>query len=1816
MKRCLQWIFLLMFMNTVGLIQAQNAFRNGFENATENQEWTVFNATGTNQWHFGTATSHTGTGSAYISDDNGTTFHYSTSNNKTVTAIYHEVTLSAFQSYKVSYDYISDGENNYDFLRAFLVPTSEDLLGVDGYTALKGTPDNWIALDDGPMSGTSSWTHAGREFIAENDGTYRLVFYWANDNSQGSGTPAAIDNVVFKKFECYQVNFFTHESSTTESVTLSWFTYSPASMIEYGPKDFEEGTGTFIYNITEPHYTITGLEGSSLYDVYVSSDCGDGDYSESTKITVATSPLPITLPYYNDFENDSRDELPRGWTLRSGEAGVRKEFYKDNKAFNIAEGCVYTPKMAFPNGDLLIHFYGANGIYGTGYNLEIGVVTDPSLWDYRPIQILPLVNHEYVPYYVILEDIASYADSGYVVFKGVSDGNLNNDNTEINWNIDNLTIQEANSNRYPTNIIISDITTSSATISWDGLSTGVKYQVKYGVGNMGEFDTVMFENTNTITITDLGSGYTYQPDVRSIVGNDTSLWVNLGFFFTYPSCLGVDDLDVKALSSTSVLVDWKAAHGEPQNDSLVITYSLFKDLFSPDYLDTIVLSPNSEHAIIEGLQPDTLFELTVRTYNANTDCSWSVDFETATPAESEISSAVTVNESGATPLIASENYSYSQTIYPAQITNMFDVINSIAYHSSYYKNGGASYPGPQTRNIKIYMGNTDISVQHLNQKIPVDSLTLVYDGSYSFSCNGWDVIPLTTSFNNDGRNVVVTVIDTTGTGSSNGMLLTFRKHKGQSLLGSCQLYEYLHYMIEEGPIAPDTRFAGHKISNTCKAPLVMVDSIEATNVYLSWLPKGNATSWKVDYRSLGTSAWITSTASTSNTNATISNLQPGMIYEFRVSPICSDIDIHSTILVETSCNTFQVPYIEDFHTNQNNPCWTYGSKIMHDSPNVENHCLVMEPEQFVILPQFSAPINTLKVGVTLDPETYNIPIYIGVSANSKNITDGTVIDTLLLNSSYNAQFDVFLNEYTGQGEYIFIYTHNNIKIREIKVESISACPQVANVAFTNVTTTSMDVSWETHGFGDSWTAVIVPSGADISTGTPHNCTTNSITLTGLTGATDYDVYITTHCGNNHSEPVMHSITTPIHNPIEIPYHTDFSDASQNLMWQYRTQYGENYWTIDYNEGQFAPSLYITHTDDHLYEYDNSVSSVTMAYIEFVVAQQGDYQFQFDYVVGGESPADMANVYVVPKADINHNLSQLRSLSPQGWIPVTDAWLCKSSWWTHHDRMISLPKGEYCLAFIWRNTTQDSSYTFNHNPIAIDNLDIRHITCYSPIDLRLTENTSTSATIAWTPDRHSTNNWLLTINDEAPISVTEPTYTINDVNIGGKYKISLATDCGGGDLSSPVELSFTTACGDIERLPFENNFNNYSYCEPPCWNVLSGIVHISGDALRLTMDNDYPNATTTLPRLSDAIDLTSLVLTFKGRTDYNNIPLYVGVSDEPSLNDITIIDTLNLGYGNQNCAVHFDSYTGTGKYIVLQAENGDLTGLNEIIIDDLRLNEFTVCEFPVTLLSINHITDNSMTITWDANPAQTLWEVKCSDYSGNQMIYESNTTTYTVTGLAPGTLYTVSVRPKCEDGVYGAWSNTLEETTVCPAVDNFALDRVTNVSATLSWDALGENVVYLFEYGELGAFSDETGMVDIYEYLQVETEIAITDLAPSTKYEARVTTLCINEEGIASDVITFETLATAPEGIEEADGQYQFTIYPNPTSGTTTIKLSGIAGEVAVSVIDINGKIITTEHIECAEDCEKRVDVTNLPQGTYFVQVVSNEINKVKKLNVR
>lgn len=264
---------------------------------------------------------------------------------------------------------------------------------------------------------------------------------------------------------------------------------------------------------------------------------------------------------------------------------------------------------------------------------------------------------------------------------------------------------------------------------------------------------------------------------------------------------------------------------------------------------------------------------------------------------------------------------------------------------------------------------------------------------------------------------------------------------------------------------------------TCPAPDgVMVNNITPTTADVSWTASFGATSYNVEYGSVGFALGTGTVVNTTMTNITLTGLNQNTAYEFYVIADC-DTEVSDSP-------------VNSFNTIFNNPC-DYTIE-MFDS--------------------FGDGWNGSDIVVT-----------VGCISTEYTFTTGNEA-TFVINSGANLPMTFTYSPGTFEGEVTFnildpmgnvIYSDGPNPTTGTILE-LFACPTCAgpsDVMVDEVFGESADLSWTGSGPTDTYQVEFGPIGFLPGSGTSQTTTDEFITLTGLDENTDYDFYVSSICMN-------------------------------------------------------------------------------------------------------------------------------------------------------------------------------------------------------------------------------------------------------------------------------------------------------------------------------------------------------------------------------------------------------------------------------------------------------------------------------------------------------------------------------------------------------------------------------------------------------------------------------------------------------------------------------------------------------------------------------
>ncbi len=451
---------------------------------------------------------------------------------------------------------------------------------------------------------------------------------------------------------------------------------------------------------------------------------------------------------------------------------------------------------------------------------------------------------------------------------------------------------------------------------------------------------------------------------------------------------------------------------------------------------------------------------------------------------------------------------------------------------------------------------------------------------------------------------------------------------------------------------------------------------------------------------------------------------------------------------------------------------------------------------------------------------------------------------------------------------------------------------------------------------------------------------------------------------------------------------NFENATDTAAWTFINGSAINQWHIDTatNNGSGSHAMYISNDNGATNTYTNSqATSFVIAYHEVYILGATTTTLSFDWKAWGESNYDYLRVALIP-VDFNFTPNTIppgfsSSTLPTGWIPLDGgAGLCNSSNWQTKTRIDTVQtSGYYRLAFIWKNDHSVGTQP----PAAIDNVTFSYTesSCLPPTNLTITSLTPNSATIHWDESASSTATgygiWMYT----SPITdfVNTGLYYTGGIGAGGTSWIF------SDEFVDPYTQYYAyvrTGCGDSHSEFVEISFHTPPTCAIPL-NPQVTIQNKSTATLSWTPgDNsqasNYEYVLSTSPLTADQL-----------------------ATSGPNVSGIT------------ETSVELTNLTPEATYYLYLRNNCGGTDPSPYA-DAVAFTMPLACS-AVRNLTATNITTNSFTLSWENENWETSgrWAVEINDGAdGNYLVM--GPPTLSLSGLTPGTAYTVTVSTECGD----------------------------------------------------------------------------------------------------------------------------------------------------------------------------------------------------------
>ncbi|QNL20724.1 PKD domain-containing protein [Hyphobacterium sp. CCMP332] len=713
-------------------------------------------------------------------------------------------------------------------------------------------------------------------------------------------------------------------------------------------------------------------------------------------------------------------------------------------------------------------------------------------------------------------------------------------------------------------------------------------------------------------------------------------------------------------------------------------------------------------------------------------------------------------------------------------------------------------------------------------------------------------------------------------------------------------------------------------------------------------------------------------------------------------------------------------------------------------------------------------------------DTVSIMISTDCGASYSSIKDFTRADSSILTGSFSFnQYPIGVT--AGNEVLVGIYATSGITadaedfyfyMDDLIIGQPITCPAPSGLASTGIGFSTVDLTWNSNGTGTAWEVEYGAPGYTAGTGgTSSFVSSTSPTISGLSAATGYDIYVREICGSNDSSFWV--------GPLSIftncaPFTAPFVDSIAGPNWAEPS-------TIDPCWSAQSTSTYVwlpesgTTTSGSTGPSADADGSGLYAYTEATSGGAGDVaELYTPFIdVSGLSAAELTFKYHMYGAtmgtlavDVNNNgtwINDVFNVSGQQQAASADPWLSASV------ILACVGVTSDTVQFRFRGI-RGTSFT---GDMAIDEIRVENLAagvCPDPALFTSTSVGTTNASFSFTSCGPGTSFILeygapgYTAGTGTGVAGTGSPASISGLLPATSYDVYLREVCAPGDSSNWVgPVSIQTPCLTYSA-PLSESFDSTSVWTAanvdPCWSKIP--TGSSGFSWRADANGTSSTATGPADDVSGG-----------GQYMYTEASSPAGVGDTAWL--LTpFIDMSGMTlpqanfwyhmYGSDMGSMHFewqDSATGVWTNLwsqagAVQTTNADPFIENNIVLapglgtirfrwvgvygsgfnGDMAIDEFSITEAPTcpkpSALLINSVTTMTADISWTSNASGSTWEIQydTAGFVPGTGIFQSSTDTFaTISGLMQSTGYDVYVREICGAGDTSTWLSGSFNTTI-------------------------------------------------------------------------------------------------------------------------------------------------------------------------------------------
>lgn len=1584
------------------------------------------------------------------------------------------------------------------------------------------------------------------------------------DRNETNSVAAYIDDVTLESMPtCLDPSALTVNSAsiTNSSCQISWTNGASETQwnVRYRVNGTTEWTELDAPVSTNP-YTLTGLASATTYNVQVRAYCSATDQSPWCNIATFTTLCDaFAMPFIEDF-NTLTEGLPNCWNNEEGtttNASYKWGYY----ATGYDGACVRFNSYNNPSG--ATNVLASPMITLTGHPMLNFMAKDPSGDEYSVLigtvggttrDTLVRSLRGTIDWVEQDIDLTAYTGQTVVIYFC---GTSNYGSGDAYLYLDDFSIQAAPTCIKPVDVTFDNITAHTASVAWTSRGDETAWNIRYK-----EFtDTAWIEVPGTVT-----NPYT-------LSGLDMNT--------TY-------DVQVRAYCSADDQSEW----------------SFTKTLLS-------------------GCEPIA-------------DLPWFESFE----------------------LVANGNSS-------APAPNCWEMINCNMGHAPFvyvYQSSTAAHSGNKGLQFSNTMDSADAYLIFPEFTAPLNTLRVTFSyKNANATTNGFFDLGYLSDITDENTFVSLAHYDRSTSWQTVTEYLTNVPNRGNARLA----FRYGDATYQYGSTSGYIDDITVELIPSCADPSgLTLDTITSSDATLSWTSNGSETAWNIRYKVSSDTVW-TEVAGTVTNPTTLTGLQPNTPYDVQVRAYCSADDQSpwtSSLSIRTACaNITSLPWTVDFEdmTAGTIPaCWDNSgsstSTVSGTSPhyvwgvyNYGDNNMIRMYNYYV--QSGSALINSIPITIPDDGTIYELKFDYSNHSNSGDMLvkvstdDGATFTTIGSYSNLTGSTDrenpgtfsnaeIYLTDYAGETIILQFFNMANYGSGAIYVDNITICAAPSCLAPTdlvasNITTTSATIGWTANGAATAWNLRYKLSSASEWT-VVDGTVANPYTLTNILPSSIYDVQVRGYCSADDQSEWSDSYTfATACDVITVtdanPYSEGFESTILPACWSQDYVSGTQDWVIGNGDGN---NIYSAHGGNYnaVFDgssYDENTTKLITPVLDLSALDSAKLSFWHAQAAWGTDQNELSLYY--------------RTSATGEWTLLADYTNSLTAW---TEEVVTLPNigAYYQLAFEGVN-----NYGYD---IALDDITVEAApteippVVYDTVHVSYYEKTYYAADNDWYYELYNPESDTTFYFDIVADSIISgQTYTLTDM---------LSVYCGmvvGYNQVNYSAASFThtrnAAAGTENITAVVTLTTGQNYVIIYDAEIDTGMHYDNRDSdfvrnytlAEAELDDEYFTTYGVVELSATASDMSSTVaIEFNVASLDADITIPEGVY---TINTSNLAGTVVASPGVVGTSVYpsyaanvEEGYLATPLWFM---ENGTVTvrkvnGLFTALVEatnsygrniHILIGDTNAVVAPDSVTFVVSVNDTAMgTVNPMGTVRYAVGDSVTATATANEG-YHFVDWTLTVMGMpVPMTENPLSyvIPAIIANQTVNVVANFAAD-SVPPAADSVTINISVNDPAMGTVDPMG---TVRYAVGE--TVSATATANDGYHF--VNWSISVMGMTiPMTEnpltYEIPAFIPAMAADTTVDVIANFEADSIGISQFNTSTPQ-QINIYPNPANSVANVKVSGVNGKVNVAVLDMNGRVVMSDSMECEGEAVKSLNVESLAQGAYFVRIYGEKVNSIQKFIVR